>query len=297
MTTFVMQDTVGALRRVLDVSSEERDDVVLREIVEPFRGMFTPMMPPQPGSSAPGDAAFVAMARQWQLVPEGDPAMIRAALDRIEAAWVPDAVSAALERADAAFAAEGVRLHGADAVNVGVFLLNPDNPMTAANRGYTGFGATPGYLTVSLWPDDYTIPRMPSAAAHEFYHQVQLSHGAGFHMHLSVGEYIVLEGLAESFATELYGAEYAGPWVADISAADLTRAQSVIGANLDVRGFAEVRPFIFGGAPVGDDGEGQALPHAAGYAVGYRSHHRASDVHARTGDHRAVGLLRVGGGR
>lgn len=270
MTTFVMHDTVGAMRRYLDAPPEERDAVILREIVEPFRGMFAMMMPPQADGSAPDDAAFIAMVRQWQLLPEGDAAATRAALDRIEAARVPDAVHAALEEADAAFAAANVRVQGTDTVRVGMFLLDPGNPMTVANRGYTGFGATVGYLTVSLWPDDYTIPRMAAAAAHECYHQVQFSYGAGWRMDVSVGEYIVLEGLAESFATALHGEALAGPWVTEITNADVAHARAVIGANLDVRGFGKVRPFIFGGVPVEGGEAGRVLPHAAGYAVGYR---------------------------
>ena len=88
-------------------------------------------------------------------------------------------------------------------------------------------------------------------------------------MNLSVGEYIVLEGLAESFATEQYGAEFMGPWVTEITGDNLARSRTIIGTNLDVRGFAQVRPFIFGGTLAGE-GEARELPHGAGYAIGYR---------------------------
>jgi uncharacterized protein YjaZ len=56
---------------------------------------------------------------------------------------------------------------------------------------------------------------------------------------------ILVEGLAESFASSLYGEEYIGSWVTDVKGQDLEKSHEIIGESLNVRGFNEVRKYIF----------------------------------------------------
>jgi uncharacterized protein YjaZ len=120
-------------------------------------------------------------------------------------------------------------------------------------------------MTVYGTADEYTLQRVEAATVHELHHNIQgaLYPRRANMMEVTVGEYIVNEGLAESFATELYGAEVAGPWVTELDTSDVERVKPIFEAGLNVTGFNEVRRYIFGDPDAG-------LPVHAGYAVGYR---------------------------
>jgi len=266
MTTFVTHDTTAALRRIAALPAADRDAAIRERIVAPFQSMFALMRRP---GAPPADDADLAAARGWMMVPPDDAGhAYLAALDRLDAAHAPDVALEALERADAAFAAAGIDTR-LETVRVGVFPFPPDSPRIAATRGYTGFGAVAGYIMMMLWPDDDTLPRLPAATVHEFNHQVRFGY-LPFRMDVSVGEYIVAEGVAESFAGALYGADMIGPWVTEHAPDSLARSKGIIGQALDLRGFDTARSYIFGDPGAEQQGRSAVgLPQFAGYAVGY----------------------------
>ena len=63
-----------------------------------------------------------------------------------------------------------------------------------------------------LIPNDYTIEHLPVALAHETNHNVRFQF-IKWKNDITLGEMMVSEGLAENFATYLYGEDKAGPWV------------------------------------------------------------------------------------
>ena len=82
---------------------------------------------------------------------------------------------------------------------------------------------------------------------------------------------MIMEGLAESFAAELYGEGVVGYYVTDFDEAQLEQAKRVIGGALEVTGFNAVRGYIFGDALAGTWGfEKAGVPNFAGYGIGYR---------------------------
>src|SRR6266702_3000603 len=97
----------------------------------------------------------------------------------------------------------------------------------------------PGHMTL------YVRLRVPSAFVHEFHHRVRLTHEP-WTLETSVGQYIVLEGLAELFAKALYGEEFVGPWVTSLNAEETERARTIIGRDINVTGFDKIRSYIFG---------------------------------------------------
>jgi uncharacterized protein YjaZ len=153
-------------------------------------------------------------------------------------------------------------------------LLSDLNLMRKANsldRGYTGFGGFPGYvMVVYAEANPYTLARLQGATAHELHHNVRFTLFP-FSFNVTVAEYIIAEGLAESFAAELYGEEILGYYVTDFNETELATAKSVIGQALNVKGFNEVRGYIFGDAIAESMGLPKAgIPNFAGYAIGYR---------------------------
>lgn len=150
---------------------------------------------------------------------------------------------------------------------LGIFLANP--LIFAESNGYTGLGSNPGYIQIMIAPNNYNLPRLPSCVAHEFHHNVLFNNVRWNFMNVSLSQYLAVEGLAESLSSTLYGKELIGPWVADISEADLRKARSIIGQNLDIEGFMEVRKYMYGNHPMVPEGKSLGIAYCAGYAVGY----------------------------
>lgn len=154
---------------------------------------------------------------------------------------------------------------------MGILLLgNPhDRIFMELNRGYAGAQIS-GYVVLPIWPNDYNLPRIPAALVHEFNHRVRLAHEP-WTFTTTVGQYLVMEGLAKSFAAELYGPEFVGPWTSSLSAQEIASARTIIGAALDVSGFDKIRAYIFGDETSKQwDAPALGLPHCAGYAIGYQ---------------------------
>jgi len=262
-----VHDTLSSMRAVLAQPVDERKAAYQKYMLEPLRDYWEPLL----ARFAPHMAnnEDTAMKMVWDVDLEADASETLAALDRLEQADAWSRAYDALCTAARAFEAAG-RPTLMDELTGIVTLGNPrDKLFMELNRGYAG-AQCPGYAVVVIWPDSYNVPRIPSAFVHEFHHRVRLTHEP-WTLETSVGQYIVLEGLAESFAKALYGEELVGPWVTSLSAEETEQARTIIGRDINVTGFDKIRSYIFGDqiaiqsglAPVG-------LPHCAGYTVGYR---------------------------
>ncbi|MNV87970.1 hypothetical protein D3C71_1821340 [compost metagenome] len=87
-----------------------------------------------------------------------------------------------------------------------------------------------------------------------------------------MGDYIIIEGLAESYAKELFGEELLGPWATSFDEEDLQYSTEVIKNSLDIKGFAVVSSYMFGDTIAVDQGyQPVGLSPFAGYAVGYKA--------------------------
>ncbi|MED4172386.1 DUF2268 domain-containing protein [Halalkalibacterium halodurans] len=158
----------------------------------------------------------------------------------------------------------------ADEVKLGLYVSDPEK--LKLQNGYTGFGGIPGFITVNIYPNDYNLPKIPAVIAHEFHHNIRFSYFDWDHGNVTVGDYLVIEGLAESFAKELYGTEQLGPWVTSMDKEELEYSTDVIGEALDVKGFAEVSSYMFGDEISAQEGyQPVGLPFCAGYAVGFKA--------------------------
>ena len=151
-----------------------------------------------------------------------------------------------------------------------ILLANAESPYTIMNEGYCGDGGIPGYIMAWLIPNDYTIEHLPVALAHETNHNVRFQF-IQWKNDITLGEMMVSEGLAENFATYLYGEDKAGPWVKKTDTKMLNEyIKPIIYDGLDVQGLENLNAYLYGDEmaalqnypPVG-------LPYCAGYACGY----------------------------
>jgi uncharacterized protein YjaZ len=257
-------DVESIYRRLLNSASvQEREAIYRQELLAPFEGM----MRYYGGGGDP-----LAWAKMWSLYTPGDfdgeqrpliEEMVRQLTDN--GGWQRSAD--ALEQGKAAFASSASHI-GLDTINCAVILTKHNSNFPG--RGYAGFGG-PGYLMVTLsLIDDYTLPRVGPASVHELNHNVRFKIFPFLPMQITVADYIIAEGLAESFAAQLFGEELVGYMVSDLKGEDLATARRAIGGVLDVSGFNAVRGYIFGDTIAASWGQPKAgIPDFAGYAIGY----------------------------
>ncbi len=248
----------------------DREEVYRERVDEPLRPFWEPMMRYMPGDAAGGNGAPSGTGLLGFYGPDGDVGEGLAGLAKLKDAGSFVACMGALEGAAEALAPEE---HGVSVGSVAfsLALADPRLPdLTGRNRGYTGFGGMMGYAAVLAWPDGYNLPRLPSISVHELHHNVRLAFEP-WTQGTTVGQYVVLEGLAEAFAAEAVGEELLGPWPNALSEGELEEARPVFRDALEVSGFDEIRGYVFGDWAASRMGYvPRGLPDFAGYAVGYR---------------------------
>ncbi|MFT8390922.1 MAG: DUF2268 domain-containing putative Zn-dependent protease [Sporolactobacillus sp.] len=169
--------------------------------------------------------------------------------------------------ADAAVAFQEVDMAVPEEITLGLFLGDPTK--LVQSEGYTGIGSLPGYIQIVIAPNEHNMPKLPACIAHEYHHNVLFSHVTWNFIDVTLSQYLAVEGLAENFAAECYGDIAIGPWVTGVSARDVEKTRRIIGGKLNVRGFMNVRPYIFGDHPLVAEGKTLGIPYCGGYAAGF----------------------------
>lgn len=260
---FTVIDTASVYADLIAAPDAAARETIFRDrLVAPFDGVVKLF----------GAGDGLAMFSQWGMSPEdfgGDKRAKNVAL--VEALTVAGAWTQAAEavtRAGAAFAPYANRLH----LNEIVFaLLTCDLSRNPIDRGYSGFGGLPGYVMVVVsQASEYALSRIQGATAHELLHNVHFSIFPFNPMRTTVAEYIIAEGLAESFAVEMYGENVLGYMVQEFDQSRFDDARHKISAALDVSGFDTIRAYIFGDTIAAQQNiPTVGLPDFAGYAIGY----------------------------
>ncbi|MFZ4674078.1 MAG: DUF2268 domain-containing putative Zn-dependent protease, partial [Chlamydiia bacterium] len=137
-----------------------------------------------------------------------------------------------------------------ETLQVGVFVSNGKNPIhEKLNHGFTGFGGIPGFIFLVLSPTEYVLKSLEALVVHEFHHNIRfLIEPWPQDMNISVGKYLLDEGMAEAFAAELYGESYIGPQTIGLSKEELSKATSTILPHIEEKGFQVAQSYVFGDA-------------------------------------------------
>lgn len=255
-------------RKVMQAPQEEKLELFRQEMMAPFMKKWEIQHIPFKAEQ-PGGFDVIAMSNMMSYPPEQITNELAAELDLISTDSFWNECEDAVKKSLRLFAEHGIKLRQADYLFT-IWLGNPDSPALKLNEGYSGDGGIPGYIICILAPNSYTLPRLKSALAHECNHNVRYQFIKWDHT-VTLGELIVSEGLAESFATSLYGEELLGPWVAKTDAQTLNSfIKPTLKQQLQLTGFHNIAPYLYGDEiaklhrfnPVG-------MPYAAGYACGY----------------------------
>jgi uncharacterized protein YjaZ len=157
-----------------------------------------------------GPAAFA----QWGMAPEqfaeNGRARMTAVVEALAKADAWQRAVRALERGWDAFAAYTDRIP-LPRVIFGLYIADMSGAPQA--HGYTGFGGIPGWImTVYGAPDEYNLQRVEAATVHELHHNILGSAlpASMNMMTVTVGQYIIVEGLAESFSAGCMAWKWSG---------------------------------------------------------------------------------------
>jgi len=261
--TISLIDSASAMARVLDAAPDMRADLV-RDMWAPMAGMY---------HFIPAGLDMASVHRQnfgfdW----ENSSDQLREGLKMLVDADAWRRVAGALETGVAALKAAdpSVIVPG---LTVLLVLGDPTNDHFLNEvQGLSGFGGISGYLAITVWPSPRVLDRLEAIAVHELHHNVRYSPG-GIVWNpatVTVGEHVISEGLADTFAAELFGDTGYTHFVTDATRSD-DQVLAKVATGLDVTGMQDFAGWVlgdatarlFGGSPVG-------LPTGAGYAAGVR---------------------------
>lgn len=255
-------DTLTNQRNVLDSAPELRADLYRSQVVEPLRPVWEPTLNRMPaGLEKPDPAQMLGLFDPSTESAENG----LAALARLEGAGAWIACQEALVQAGRRLKPEK---HGVRLPQIGLTLILGSERRFGKEPGFTG-SSSGGFVTIVAWPNGYNVPRLPSIAVHEFHHLVRMTYEP-WTAATTVGQYLVIEGLAEAFAAEMYGEDMLGPWVRMLTEAQHEELKPRYREALRVSGFNEIRGYMFGDLEEHYGFERKGLPPYAGYSIGYR---------------------------
>ena len=160
--------------------------------------------------------------------------------------------------------------HGVDLAPISFTLvLGSLRTLNLEYGAYTGV-QQPGAALVMGYPNPIGTPRLPVASAHEINHIVRFAFEP-FMPDLTLGKYLVAEGLAESFGLEVMGdRSLVGPYCTALSAEQVEKVKPRFEEALQQSDFGIVRGFMFGDwAAERFHYPKQAVPDFAGYTLGF----------------------------
>ena len=256
-------------RKILNASMDKKDDIYRYEFMQQFEKKWEmyhcPLKAKQPG----GYDVVMASGMLGYLLPQKIGKKEEAYIDELADDKLWAACAASVEQSLMQFANMGIDLRVKEYLFT-LALADPESPYSIMCDNYSGDGGIPGYIFGSLVPSAFTKSRMPIALAHETNHNVRFQY-IKWSNDISLGEYMICEGLAENFAVSIYGEENVGPWVSKTDEETLNEyIKPLMQSSLEVRGFEGITAYMYGDElakmqnyiPAG-------MPYCAGYACGY----------------------------
>ena len=263
----VRSDTVYS--KIAAAQIEKKNDIYRYELMMPFEKKWAYYNVPMKASTKNGYDVIMASEMLGHLSPINVDISQESNIETLSSDLLWTECQKSIEKSLACFSNAGIDLPVKDYL-FSILLANSENPYIILNEGYCGDGGIPGYVFAWLVPSNYTVNRLPVCLAHETNHNVRFQF-IEWKNDITLGEMIVSEGLAENFATHLYGEDLVGPWVSRTDMQMLNEyIKPIIREGLGVQGLENLNAFLYGdeiatlqnSTPVG-------LPYCAGYACGY----------------------------
>ena len=259
----------GIYEKIMLASDDKKDDIYRYELMMPFERKWACYNVPMKAKVPGGYDVIMASSRLGHIEPtKVDETQKRnILLISDDALW--EKCETAIRRSLNCFIQHGIDLPIKE-YRFTILLANAESPYIIMNEGYCGDGGIPGYIFSWLIPNEYTLEHLPVALAHETNHNIRFQF-IEWKNDITLGEMMVSEGLAENFATFLYGEDKAGPWVSKTDMETLNEyIKPIIQDGLTVQGFENLNAYLYGDELAKLQNFPQVgLPYCAGYACGY----------------------------
>lgn len=265
--TILRSDAV--YRNMLHAPEAQREDIFRDELLAPFAFKWQCIGAPLRAEQQGGYDAMSVVAMGGGYLPTQITAARQAEIEAISSDTFWAACEKSIRDTLEGFEHHGIHLPTQDYLFT-VLLNDPNNPMTAMTGDYCGDGGIPGYILGTIVPNEASLRMLPVALAHEANHNVRWQF-MQWSPNVTLGDMLVSEGLAESFAGSMFGEDKVGRWVKSTSSDTLRDViKPAMRANLAETDFNLLSAFLYGdeimaargGAAVG-------MPYCAGYACGY----------------------------
>jgi len=265
--TAVRSDSIYA--KIMNAPFEKKNDIYCYEMMMPFKKKWDIYNVPMKAPTENGYDVIMASGMLGHLAPTKVDASQESNIQMLasESMWAECQKS--IEKSLACFPAESIDLPVEEYL-FSILLADPEAPSIILCDGYTGEGGIPGYINAWLVPSRNRIKRLPVCLAHEVNHNVRFQF-IEWKNDITLGEMIVSEGLAENFATHLYGEDLVGPWVYKTDMQTLNEyIKPITREALGIHGMDNLNAYLYGDEMAALQGfEPVGLPYCAGYACGY----------------------------
>ncbi len=259
----------GIYRKIMEAPVTKKNDIYRYEMMKPFEKKWACYNVPMKAAQPNGYDVIIASSMLGLLLPEKIDETLAQSITLLDDNQFWDNCQKSIERSLKCFSDAGIEFPVKEYLYT-VLLADPQNPYSIMNDNYCGDGGIPGYIFLWLVPSEHTKSRLPVVLAHETNHNIRFQF-IKWHNDITLAEMMVSEGLAENFATYLFGEENVGPWVGKTDMDTLNGyIKPIIREGLDVQGLDNLTAYLYGDEmaqmqnyfPVG-------LPYCAGYACGY----------------------------
>lgn len=256
-------------QKLIGMEPEHKVEQYRQQMLLPFMNKWTAQQIPYKADSS-GAFDVIAFNNVMNIAPQQITSDLNPLLEVISSEEFWDDCDHAVQHSLSLFEQNGIQLHVTEYVYT-VLLGDFNSSVLAINESICGDGGIPGSIMVTFIPNEYTLSRIPSVLAHECNHNVRYQFVEWNYQRVTLGELIVSEGLAENFATSLYGEHLLGPWVSKTDMDTLNnQIKPLLADKLDLTGFDQISPYLYGDEIAGMQcSKPVGMPYAGGYACGY----------------------------
>lgn len=265
--TAIRSDSV--YKKTMEAPMDKKNDIYRYELMMPFEKKWACYSVPMKAKTPNGYDVIMASGMLGHISPTKVDETQEQNIELISDNKLWKVCEESIRKSLNCFVAQGVTLPVNDYLFT-ILLANAESPYIMLNEGYCGDGGIPGYIFSWLVPNKYTLEHLPVALAHETNHNIRFQF-IKWKNDITLGEMMVSEGLAENFATYLYGEEKAGPWVTKTDIQTLNEyIKPIIYEGLNVQGLENLNAYLYGDEMAKLQNYPQVgLPYCAGYACGY----------------------------
>ena len=265
--TAIRSDSV--YKKIMEAPMDKKNDIYRYELMMPFEKKWACYSVPMKATTPNGYDVIMASGMLGHISPTKVDETQEQNIELISDNKLWKVCEESIRKSLNCFVAQGVTLPVNDYLFT-ILLANAESPYIMLNEGYCGDGGIPGYIFSWLVPNKYTLEHLPVALAHETNHNIRFQF-IKWKNDITLGEMMVSVGLAENFATYLYGEEKAGPWVTKTDIQTLNEyIKPIIYEGLNVQGLENLNAYLYGDEMAKLQNYPQVgLPYCAGYACGY----------------------------